>query len=111
MVNGEWQKSSLYHSPFAIHHSLKRRPGENRAGRSEAVIEPALTGGRPNLSVKAAASGNSLAMRDCTGGGVGLPFLRRWLNHRKSVANRAEPTPSAWRDTNTAGERLSEKNA
>src|ERR1051326_3013953 len=32
-------------------------------------------------------------MRDCTGVGVGLPFLRRWLNHRKSVASRAEPIP------------------
>src|SRR5918911_5591316 len=77
MVKTAFLPFTIYHSPFT-----KRRPGENRAGRSEAVIEPALTGGRPNLSVEAAASGNSLSMRDCTGGGVGLPFLRRWLNHR-----------------------------
>src|SRR5215207_6500295 len=34
-------------------------------------------------------------------GGVGLPFKRRWLNHRKSVTGHAEQIPSAVVDTST----------
>ncbi len=42
-------------------------------------------------------------MKECTGpkGGLGLPFYRRWLNHRNSVTNPAELIPSAGRDTST----------
>jgi len=42
-------------------------------------------------------------MKECTGpkGGLGLPFYRRWLNHRNSVTNPAELIPSAGRDIST----------
>jgi len=66
---------------------------ENVAGGFS--ITPSMAEELFDAGIDVMTSGNSLTMRDCTGVGVGLPFLRRWLNHRKSVANRAEPTPSA----------------